>query len=79
MRYTAFANASYKLNDEVIINPMAYYTRQTNSSEIVGGGNIQYNLSGDGEMELIGGLYVRPGDAVIPDVRISVQEHKADV
>lgn len=66
MRYTVFANASYKLTDEVILNPMAYYTRQTNSSEIVGGGTIQYNLSGDGEMELIGGLYVRPGDAVIP-------------
>lgn len=66
IRYTAFANASYKVNDEVILNPMAYYTRQSNSAEIVGGGNVQYNLSGDGEMELIGGLYIRPGDAVIP-------------
>jgi len=66
MRYTAFANASYKLNDDVIVNPMAYYTRQASSSELVAGGNLQYNLSGDGESQLIGGLYLRPGDAVIP-------------
>jgi type IX secretion system PorP/SprF family membrane protein len=68
IRYIAFANASYKMSDEVIINPMAYYTRQSNTSEIVGGGNIQYNLSGDGESQLIGGLYLRPGDAAIPVV-----------
>ena len=66
MRYTAFANASYKINDDVIVNPMAYYTRQASSSELVAGGNLQYNLSGDGESQLIGGLYLRPGDAVIP-------------
>lgn len=66
MRYTAFVNASYKMSDEVIINPMAYYTRQASSSELVGGINLQYNLSGDGESQLIGGLYVRPGDAFIP-------------
>jgi type IX secretion system PorP/SprF family membrane protein len=68
VRYTGFVNASYKLNDDVIINPMAYYTRQANSSELVGGANLQYNLSGDGESQLIGGLYLRPGDAVIPMV-----------
>jgi type IX secretion system PorP/SprF family membrane protein len=68
VRYTVFGNASYKINDDVIINPMAYYSRQANSSEIVAGANLQYNLSGDGESELIGGLYMRPGDAVIPMV-----------
>jgi len=68
MRYTAFVNASYKMNDDVIVNPMAYYTRQASSSELVAGGNLQYNLSGDGESQLIGGLYLRPGDAVIPVV-----------
>jgi type IX secretion system PorP/SprF family membrane protein len=67
-RYIAFANASYKLNDEVIINPMAYYTRQTTASELVVGGNVQYNLSGDGESQLFGGLYMRPGDAIFPMV-----------
>lgn len=68
MRYTAFGNASYKMSDELIINPMAYYSRQANASEIVAGGNLQYNLSGDGESQLIGGLYLRPGDALIPVV-----------
>lgn len=67
-RYIAFANASIKLNDMVIINPMAYYTMQAKSSELVGGGTIQYNLSGDGETQLLGGIFVRPGDAVAPMV-----------
>lgn len=67
-RYIAFGNASYKLNDDVIINPMAYYSRQTTSSEFVAGGNVQYNLSGDGESQLFGGLYIRPGDALYPMV-----------
>ncbi len=67
-RYIAFANASYKLNQDVIINPMAYYTRQVTASEFVLGGNVQYNLSGDGESQLFGGLYMRPGDAIFPMV-----------
>jgi type IX secretion system PorP/SprF family membrane protein len=68
IRYTAFANASYKMSDLVIINPMAYYSRQATASELVAGGTLQYNLSGDGESQLIGGLFLRPGDAVIPMV-----------
>jgi len=65
-RYTGFANASIKMNDMVIVNPMAYYSNQASSSELVAGGNVQYNLSGDGDIQLLGGLYYRPGDAVIP-------------
>jgi type IX secretion system PorP/SprF family membrane protein len=65
-RYNAFANASFKLNEEVIINPMAYFSTITKTSELVAGGNVQYNLSGDGESQLIGGLYYRAGDAFIP-------------
>ncbi len=63
-RYTIFGNASIKMTDEVIVNPMAYYTRQTSASEFVIGGNVQYNLSGDGEQQLFGGMYYRPGDAL---------------
>jgi type IX secretion system PorP/SprF family membrane protein len=66
MRYTAFANTSYKLSEELIVNGMAYYSKQSTSSEIVAGGNLQYNLSGDGESQLLGGLYLRAGDAVVP-------------
>ena len=67
-RYTAFMNASYKMNEMVILNPMAYFSTQAKTSEIVAGGNIQYNLSGDGQQQLLGGLYFRPGDAVVPMV-----------
>lgn len=67
-RVNVFANASLKLNDMVIINPMAYYSIQARASEMVAGANLQYNLSGDGEKQLIGGLYMRPGDAIIPMV-----------
>ncbi len=65
-RFIGFLNASFKTSDLVIINPMAYYTMQAQAHEFVIGFNVQYNLSGDGEQELIGGLYDRPGDAIIP-------------
>jgi len=67
-RYIGFLNASFKTNDQVIINPMAYYTNQAGSSEAVVGLNAQYNLSGDGDNQLIGGLYYRVGDSFIPMV-----------
>jgi type IX secretion system PorP/SprF family membrane protein len=65
-RYIGFINGSFKTSDMVIINPMAYYTIQANASELVAGLNVAYNLSGDGEQQVIGGLYDRPGDAIIP-------------
>ncbi len=65
-RYIGFLNGSFKTSDQVIINPMAYYTNQAGASETVGGLNVQYNLSGDGDQQLIGGVYYRVGDAVIP-------------
>lgn len=66
LRFNVFGNTSYKMSDELIVNGMAYFSRQANTSEIVGGGNLQYNLSGDGESQVLGGLYMRAGDAVIP-------------
>lgn len=66
MRHIGFLNAIYKVNDDVIINPNAYYTTQAKSSELVFGLNAAYNLSGDGEKQLIGGLYYRLGDAIAP-------------
>ncbi|SRR5579871_5544696 len=66
LRYTGFINGSFKTSDLVIINPMGYYSNQAGSSETVLGLNAQYNLSGDGEQQVIGGLYFRVGDAVIP-------------
>ena len=68
MRYIVFLNGSFKTSDQVILSPMAYYTNQAGSSETVAGFNAQYNLSGDGDQQLIGGFYFRVGDAVIPMV-----------
>ena len=67
-RYIGFLNGSFKVSDQVIINPMVYYTNQAKASEMVAGGNIAYNLSGDGTTQLVGGIYLRPGDAAIPMV-----------
>jgi len=66
MRHTGFLNAIYKVNNDFIVNPNAYYTTQAKASELVIGLNGAYNLSGDGEKQLIGGLYYRLGDAFIP-------------
>ena len=66
MRHIGFLNAILKVNDNIIINPNVYYTTQAKASELVIGMNGAYNLSGDGEKQLIGGLYYRLGDAVVP-------------
>ncbi|MBC8034506.1 MAG: PorP/SprF family type IX secretion system membrane protein [Chitinophagaceae bacterium] len=65
-RYIGFVNASIKLNEKVIVNPMAYYSNQARASEFTLGGNLNYNLSGDGVTQLLGGVYYRSADAVIP-------------
>src|SRR5579871_4821759 len=65
-RYIGFINGSFKTSDMVIVNPMGYYTNQAGASETVLGLNAQYNLSNDGEQQVVGGLYYRVGDAVIP-------------
>jgi len=65
-RHIGFLNAILKVNDNIIINPNAYFTTQAKARELVVGMNAAYNLSGDGEKQLIGGLYYRLGDAVVP-------------
>jgi type IX secretion system PorP/SprF family membrane protein len=66
MRYNVFLNAGIKLNDKWIINPNVYYSSMTDATETVLGMNANYNLSGDGTAQLIGGLYYRANDAFIP-------------
>jgi type IX secretion system PorP/SprF family membrane protein len=68
MRHIGFLNAIVKLNENIIINPNAYFTTQSKASELVLGLNGAYNLSGDGEKQLIMGLYYRLGDALVPMV-----------
>lgn len=74
-RYIGFLNGSFMLNDQWIINPNAYFTIQAKSSELVVGANAQYNLSGDGEYQLIGGMYYRQGDAIIPMVGLGFKDY----
>ena len=65
-RYIAFADAMIKLNDQWIISPGGYFTMQAKAMELALGLHANYNLRGDGEQQLIGGLYMRGGDALIP-------------
>lgn len=65
-RYSGFLNGSFKLNEEVIINPMAYYTLQARASELAAGIYTQYNLKDQGAIQLLAGLLYRKDDALIP-------------
>ncbi len=74
VRHTAFINGSFKLNEQWIINPNSYFSLQAKSYEWLVGANARYNLSGDGENILIGGLYYRSSDAVIPMVGLGYKD-----
>jgi type IX secretion system PorP/SprF family membrane protein len=65
-RYIGFLNASVKYNDQVILNPMAYYTSMAGAQEAVLGLNMQYDLQDEGDQQVILGVYDRFGDAIIP-------------
>jgi type IX secretion system PorP/SprF family membrane protein len=75
VRHNAFVNGSFKLNDQWIVNPNVYFSLQAKSWELVGGMNAHYNLSGDGEKILIGGLYYRVKDAIIPMIGIGLKDY----
>lgn len=74
VRYNGFLNASFKLNDQLIVSPHMYLSIQAAASEWVGGVNAQYNLSGDGEYTLSGGLYYRYNESLIPMVGIGLKD-----
>ena len=74
VRHTAFINGSFKLNEQWIINPNSYFSLQAKSYEWVLGANAHYNLSGDGENVLIGGVYYRSGDAFIPMIGLGYKD-----
>lgn len=74
-RYIGFVNGSFLLNEQWIINPNAYFTSQAKVSQLVVGANAHYNLSGDGENVLIGGLYYRHKEAVIPMIGLGYKDY----
>ena len=75
LRYIGFLNGSFMVNDRWIINPNVYFTMQAKSSELVAGLNAHYNLSGDGEYILIGGLYYRLKESVIPLIGLGYKDY----
>jgi type IX secretion system PorP/SprF family membrane protein len=74
VRHIGFVNAILKVHPRVIINPNIYFTTQTNAIEINAGLNANYNLSEYGESQLIGGLYYRYNDAIIPMIGIETKK-----
>jgi len=76
MRHIGFLNAILKVNPRVIINPNAYFTTDSKSTELVFGLNGNYNLSESGEKQLVAGLYYRLGDAIAPMIGVEVNNLK---
>lgn len=72
MRHIAFINGLFKVAENVIINPNVYYTTQAGASELLLGLNGAYNLTEHGEKQIIGGLYYRYRDAMIPMIGLEV-------
>lgn len=72
MRHIGFLNAIIKTSDVVIINPAAYFTTMAGAFQFSLGMNAAYNLSGDGTKQIIGGLFYRYNDAIIPMVGLEI-------
>ncbi|MEO9022625.1 MAG: PorP/SprF family type IX secretion system membrane protein [Ginsengibacter sp.] len=72
MRHIGFLNGIFKMSNNVIINPAAYFTTMAKSTELMFGMNAAYNLSGDGTKQIVAGLYYRYGDAIIPMIALQV-------
>lgn len=77
VRHTGFLNGSFLIGNQWLINPNIYFSTQARSSELVGGVNAHYNLSGQGEYQVIGGLYYRLKDAFIPMLGLQWNDIKA--
>lgn len=77
VRHIGFLNGSFLVNNQWLVNPNVYFTTQAKSFEMVAGLNAHYDLSGDGAYQLIGGLYYRYKDAVIPMVGLQWNDLKA--
>jgi type IX secretion system PorP/SprF family membrane protein len=75
-RYTFFLNGVFKMNDRWIISPNAYVSKMATAWEYVAGGIANYNLSGDGTTQLLGGLYYRVGDAIAPTIGFQLNNYK---
>ena len=78
VRYTAFANASFKIQDVWIANPNVYFSKVGTATELVLGMMLQRDLSADknGSLQLLAGAYYRKGDAIIPMIGFDIKNTK---
>ena len=67
-RYIFFGDVIAKLSNSIIISPSIFFSQQAKASELVGGIQFNYNVSGDGTQQFIAGIYSRFMDAIIPMV-----------
>lgn len=67
-RKIAFVSSILKLNDSWIMSPSLYFTSQASASETALGAMFYRDLGGDGNMQMLAGVYARLGDAVIPSL-----------
>jgi type IX secretion system PorP/SprF family membrane protein len=77
VRHIGFINGSFLMNNQWLINPNIYFTSMAKSIELVGGFNAHYDISGDGNYQLIAGLYYRYKDAFIPMIGLQWSDLKA--
>ncbi|WP_253810096.1 PorP/SprF family type IX secretion system membrane protein [Hydrotalea flava] len=75
-RYNFFMNGNIKIQNLWIFNPNMYFSKMGNVTETVIGMNANRNLSGDGNSQLILGMYYRLGDAAIPMIGYQVSNIK---
>ena len=75
-RITGFLNASIKIQDLWILNPNFYFSKMATATEAVIGFNANRNLSGDGNQQLVLGLYYRSNDAIIPVIGFELSDLK---
>lgn len=68
MRHIGFVNAILRVNQQLIVSPNVYYTNQARASELIAGMLLNYNLAESGGKQLLGGLYYRYKEALIPMV-----------
>lgn len=66
MRQIGFVNAVLKLNDDLLLKPNIYYTRQASAQELTFGLMSNYRLTESGDKILNLGCYARNKDAIIP-------------
>ena len=74
VRYNGFLNASFKVNDQLIVQPNIYYSRQASAWEGVAGLAALYNVSGDGEYTLSAGAYYRISESLIPQIGLGIRQ-----